>query len=52
MGVMGHYVGDLTQPLHTTKNYNGWVGENPAGYTTSKGFHAWIDGGFLQNPAW
>ena len=48
MGVMGHYVGDLTQPLHTTKNYNGWVGENPAGYTTSKGFHAWIDGGFLQ----
>ena len=47
MGVLGHYVGDLTQPLHTTKNYNGWVGENPAGYTTSKGFHSWIDGGFL-----
>lgn len=48
MGVMGHYVGDLTQPLHTTRHFNGWVGENPAGYTTSKGFHAWIDGGFLQ----
>jgi hypothetical protein len=46
MGVMGHYVGDAAQPLHTTKNYNGWVGENPNGFTTSKGFHALIDGGF------
>jgi hypothetical protein len=48
MGTMGHFVGDLSQPLHTTKNFNGWVGENTNAYTTSKGFHAWIDGGFLQ----
>jgi len=47
MGVMGHYVGDAAQPLHTTKHHNGWVGENPGGYTTSRGFHAWIDGGFM-----
>jgi hypothetical protein len=47
MGVMGHYVGDAAQPLHTTKHYNGWVGENPRGYTTSRGFHSWIDGGYL-----
>jgi hypothetical protein len=47
MGVMGHYVGDAVQPLHTTKHYNGWVGDNPKGYTTSKGFHSWIDGGYL-----
>jgi hypothetical protein len=47
MGVMGHYVGDGAQPLHTTKHYNGWVGENPHGYTTDRKFHAWIDGGFL-----
>lgn len=47
MGVMGHYVGDATQPLHTTRHYNGWVGENPKGYTTSKRFHSWIDGGYL-----
>ncbi|MBI3849780.1 MAG: hypothetical protein HY298_05750 [Verrucomicrobia bacterium] len=48
MGVMGHFVGDGSQPLHTTKNYNGWVEANPHGFTTSKSFHAWIDGGFIQ----
>ena len=48
MGVMGHYVGDAAQPLHTTKYYNGWVGPNPKGYTTARTFHAWIDGGFFE----
>jgi hypothetical protein len=47
MGVMGHYVGDGSQPLHTTKHYNGWVGENPQGFTVDRKFHSWIDGGFL-----
>jgi len=47
MGVMGHYVGDGAQPLHTTKHYNGWIGANPHGYTTARTFHGWIDGGFL-----
>ena len=46
MGVMGHYVGDCSQPLHLTIHHNGWVGENPKGYTRWPGFHAWIDGGF------
>ena len=45
MGVMGHYVGDCAQPLHTTKHHNGWVGDNPKGYTTWVGLHSWIDGG-------
>ncbi len=48
MGVMGHYVGDASQPLHTTIHHHGWVGENPNNYTTSSGFHAWIDGGFFR----
>ncbi|MCU0788861.1 MAG: hypothetical protein MUC91_11870 [Verrucomicrobia bacterium] len=48
MGVMGHYVGDAAQPLHTTKHYNGWVGDNPNGYTTERKIHSWIDGGFWQ----
>jgi hypothetical protein len=48
MGVLGHFVGDGAQPLHTTKHYNGWVGDNPKNYTTNRTFHAWIDGGFLQ----
>ncbi|MEW6157334.1 MAG: hypothetical protein AB1813_07870 [Verrucomicrobiota bacterium] len=48
MGVMGHFAGDAAQPLHTTRHYNGWVGENPRGYTTTNRFHSWIDGGYLQ----
>jgi hypothetical protein len=48
MGVMGHYVGDGSQPLHTTAHFNGWVGENPKGYTTRTTFHAWIDGGYFK----
>lgn len=48
MGVMGHFCGDASQPLHTTKHYNGWVGENPNEYTTARSFHSWIDGGYLQ----
>ncbi len=49
MGVMGHYVGDLAQPLHTTEHFNGWVGENPKNFTRWNGFHAWIDGGFIAH---
>lgn len=48
MGVMGHYVGDTAQPLHTTKQHNGWVGPNPHHYTTWRGLHSWIDSGFIQ----
>ena len=47
MGVMGHYVGDAAQPLHTTKYFNGWVGENPNHYSTNHSFHGWIDGGYI-----
>jgi hypothetical protein len=46
MGVMGHFVGDGSQPLHTTVNKSGWVGPNPDHYTT-KDFHALVDGGFI-----
>jgi hypothetical protein len=47
MGVLGHYVGDCAQPLHTTANYNGWYRENPHGYTKWNGFHSWIDSGLI-----
>ena len=47
MGVMGHYIGDCAQPLHTTIHHNGWVGPNPNNYTTWSGIHAWIDGGLI-----
>jgi hypothetical protein len=47
MGLLSHFVGDTAQPLHTTQHFNGWAGDNPHGYTTSKAFHSWIDGGVL-----
>lgn len=49
MGHLSHFVGDLAQPLHTTRHFNGWVGKNPNGYTTDKGFHAYIDGGVVAH---
>lgn len=49
MGVMGHFVGDGSQPLHTSANFNGWDPKNnPKGYTTRTTFHAWIDGGYFK----
>jgi len=49
MGVMGHYVGDGSQPLHTSRYFNGWEpANNPKGYTTRQTFHAWIDGGYFK----
>ncbi len=48
LGVLAHFPGDASQPLHTTKHYNGWVGDNPQGFNTNQTIHGWIDGGFLR----
>ncbi len=48
MGVMGHYVGDASQPLHSTVHHHGWVGDNPHDYSTNSHIHAWIDGGYFD----
>jgi hypothetical protein len=51
MGVMGHYIGDAAQPLHTTIHHHGWRADkvpNPNGYTTNYSFHSQIDG-FLRH---
>jgi hypothetical protein len=47
MGTFGHYVGDLSQPLHTTIHHDGWAGDNPHGYFVGKYFHSWIDSGLI-----
>ena len=39
-GWLGHYVGDGSQPLHITIQYNGWTGPNPNGYTTDHKIHS------------
>ncbi len=47
-GWLGHYVGDGSQPLHVTINYNGWAGkENPNGYTTEHTIHSQFESKFV-----
>ena len=46
-GWLGHYVGDASQPLHTTVQYNGWTGPNPNGYTTAHTIHWQFEGPFV-----
>jgi hypothetical protein len=48
MGWLGHYVGDGANPLHTTIKYNGWVGENPNGYTTEHQIHWMMESQFVS----
>jgi hypothetical protein len=47
-GWLGHYVGDGSQPLHTTIQYNGWTGPNPHGYTTEHRIHAQFESVFVS----
>jgi hypothetical protein len=47
-GWLGHYVGDASQPLHTSIQYNGWVGPNPNGYTTEHKIHWQFEGPFVD----
>jgi hypothetical protein len=51
-GWLGHYVGDGSNPMHTSMQYNGWVGPNPNGYTTSHEVHSKMETVFVNaNPA-
>jgi hypothetical protein len=47
-GWLGHYVGDGSNPMHTSIQYNGWVGENPKGYTTAHDIHSKFESGFVR----
>jgi len=47
-GWLGHYVGDGSQPLHVTVNYNGWAAkDNPDGYTTAHDIHWKFEGVYV-----
>ncbi|MGI9168971.1 MAG: S1/P1 Nuclease [Caulobacteraceae bacterium] len=49
LGVLAHYVGDGSQPLHVTDHFNGWGDfPNPDGFTQSR-VHAFIEGAFVRN---
>src|ERR1700676_1345790 len=49
-GWLGHYVADGSQPLHTTIQYNGWVGPNPNGYTMQHGIPALFETTYAAAP--
>ncbi|MEJ6788760.1 S1/P1 Nuclease [Brevundimonas sp. BR2-1] len=53
MGYLGHYVGDGSQPHHTTVHYNGWSRDvpNPDGFTTSRQTHGAFEGAFTARAA-
>jgi hypothetical protein len=48
LGVLGHYVGDGSQPLHVTIHFNGWgPGPNPEGFTQER-IHGPFEGEFVR----
>jgi len=47
-GWLGHYVADGSMPLHTSIQYNGWVGPNPQGYTTEHHIHALFESAYVH----
>jgi hypothetical protein len=48
-GILGHYVADGSNPLHTTVHHNGWVGRNnPRGFTTDNTLHGRFEGKFVD----
>jgi hypothetical protein len=50
-GWLGHYVGDGSNPMHTSIQYNGWTGPNPKGYSTTHDVHSKMETSFVNaNP--
>ncbi len=48
-GLLGHYVGDGSQPLHTTAHHHGWVGDNPNGHAVDEGIHRRFESELVRN---
>ncbi len=48
IGVLAHYVGDGSQPMHVSEHFNGWGDHpNPDGFTQAR-IHASIEGAFVR----
>jgi len=49
-GVLGHYVGDGSQPMHLSMQYNGWLDTtpNPKNYTKDRGFHIRYEASYVD----
>lgn len=48
LGWMSHYVADGAQPLHSTIWHDGWVGDNPKGYTRDGAIHWLFENTFVD----
>ena len=49
-GVMGHYVGDASQPMHSTIHHHGWAARvpNPQHFTTDTGIHSRYESAYVD----
>ena len=47
-GVLGHFVADGANPHHTTQHHDGWVGDNPRGYTRGPFFHGRFESQYVS----
>ena len=47
-GILGHYVTDGSNPHHTSIHHNGWIGDNPKGYSTDKTIHYRFEGQYVE----
>jgi hypothetical protein len=41
-------VADGSNPAHTSRQFNGWIGPNPNGYATDKRFHSRFESAYVQ----
>jgi hypothetical protein len=49
LGVLAHYVGDGSQPMHVSEHFNGWGPfPNPEGFTQDH-VHAYFEGEFVRS---
>jgi hypothetical protein len=50
-GLLGHYVGDGSNPMHLSFNYNGWDAKipNPNGYRTMPGLHSQFESAYVNS---
>jgi hypothetical protein len=49
-GILGHYVADGSNPMHTTIHYDGWDANtpNPNRYPTARGLHAKFESAYVR----
>jgi hypothetical protein len=51
-GILGHYAGDASNPLHATFHFNGWAdADNPNGYANDCDVHSRFERDFINRAA-